>query len=89
MERELEPAGHRSISRVDVSATLGTAIGSLRATAGSGDVSLHVPGGAYRVTASTGSGDRSLDGIEERSSSTRSIQARTGSGDVSIDGTDG
>jgi len=62
---------------------------SLRATAGSGDVSLSVPSGRYAITASTDSGDRSISGVTDDPSAAHAIYARTGSGDVSIGRSDG
>ena len=54
--------------------------------AGSGDVSLTVPGGAYRLDISTGSGDRELAGVSNDASAEDSIDVTTGSGDLKIEG---
>jgi hypothetical protein len=59
---------------------------ALTATSDSGDVELAVPAGAYRLDATTGSGDAHVSGISRDDLSPRRIQARTGSGDVTVRG---
>ncbi|HEX5493779.1 MAG TPA: DUF4097 family beta strand repeat-containing protein [Mycobacteriales bacterium] len=59
------------------------------AQTGSGDVDVAVPGrDRYRVTGDTGSGDRSINVIQDPDAN-RSIRADTGSGDVTVRYLDG
>jgi hypothetical protein len=73
----------------DVSASFTRAPTSLEAGSASGDVSLRVPAGRYRINATTNSGDRSVDRISDDLSSGHRIEAHTSSGDVSIGRSDG
>ena len=68
----------------DVTGSFATAPALLTAGARSGDVSLHVPAGGYRLRVTTNSGDRSVDGITDDPASEHRIVAATSSGDVSI-----
>jgi DUF4097 and DUF4098 domain-containing protein YvlB len=54
-----------------------------RAHAASGDVDLAVPGGSYRVQASTGSGNKQIT-VPEDPSATLLLDVGTGSGDLTI-----
>jgi hypothetical protein len=54
--------------------------------AGSGDIGLTVPPGAYAVSVETGSGDVSVSGIEDTADGVELI-VETGSGDVTIGAT--
>ena len=54
--------------------------------AGSGDVRLTVPPGAYRLDLDTGSGDESVEGIADDAAASSFITVETGSGDVRIRG---
>jgi DUF4097 and DUF4098 domain-containing protein YvlB len=53
----------------------------------SGDVALRVPGGAYRLDVSTGSGDQELEGVSNDPNASGAIDVATGSGDLKITGT--
>ena len=56
---------------------------SIRAQAGSGDVTLTVPEGSYRVVATTGSGDQHIT-VPNDPSAPNTLQAHTGSGVITI-----
>ncbi|MER7366308.1 DUF4097 family beta strand repeat-containing protein [Nonomuraea wenchangensis] len=56
---------------------------SAQLKAGSGDVTLFVPDGAYDVTTDVGSGDATVS-VKKDSSSPNKINIRTGSGDISV-----
>ncbi|HKE52489.1 MAG TPA: DUF4097 family beta strand repeat-containing protein [Actinomycetes bacterium] len=56
---------------------------SIRAQAGSGDVTLTVPDGSYRVVASTGSGDQHIT-VPSDPSAPNTLEAHTGSGELTI-----
>ena len=70
----------------DVRFQLATAVRVHLRTA-SGDVALSVPGGAYRLEVSTGSGDREVEGVSNDPSASGAIDVATGSGDLKITGT--
>jgi DUF4097 and DUF4098 domain-containing protein YvlB len=53
---------------------------------GSGDGSLTVPSGTYRLDLSTGSGDQTLDGVSNDTTAAGAIEVSTGSGDLRITG---
>jgi hypothetical protein len=78
-----------SASSGDISASFARAPRSLTTTASSGDVSVRVPAGRYHITTSADSGDRSISGLTDDPSSSRTIVARTHSGDISIGRSDG
>jgi hypothetical protein len=61
-----------------------TAVGSVTAQATSGDVSVLVPDGAYRVNTSLKSGDAQVVGIRHDPAATNVIDVRTHSGDVTV-----
>ncbi|WP_030438551.1 DUF4097 family beta strand repeat-containing protein [Actinoplanes subtropicus] len=76
---------------VDVRVTSGdvqvslAAPNSVTAHATSGDVTVNVPGdGKYKLVTSHGSGDLSIQGLENDSSAKNVIDVRTGSGDVNV-----
>jgi hypothetical protein len=73
-----------SVSSGDISASFARQPHSLTTTASSGDVSVRVPAGSYHITMAADSGDRSLTGLADDPSSSRTIVARTHSGDISI-----
>jgi len=52
----------------------------------SGDVALSVPGGAYRLGVSTGSGDREFEGVSNDPNASGAIDVTTGAGDLKITG---
>lgn len=56
---------------------------SIKANAVSGDVTLTVPEGAYRVVATTGSGDQHID-VPSDPSALNMLEAHTGSGEITI-----
>lgn len=53
---------------------------------GSGDVSITVPEGTYRVSVESGSGEASTSGVNTNSQATSSISVSTGSGDIDLNG---
>lgn len=75
---------HMASQSGDVTGSFATAPALLSAGASSGDVSLRVPAGGYRLRVTTNSGDRSIDGISADPASKHRIVAATSSGDVSI-----
>jgi Toastrack DUF4097 len=56
---------------------------SIKAQAGSGDVTLTVPDGRYRVVATTGSGDQHIS-VPSDPSAPNTLEAHTGSGEITI-----
>ena len=56
---------------------------SVRAETGSGDVTIIVPDGAYRVTASSDSGDRRVT-VPDQPGAPNTIDAHTGSGEITV-----
>ena len=52
----------------------------------SGDVALRVPGGAYRLEVSTGSGDQEFEGVSNDPNASGALEVRTGAGDLKITG---
>lgn len=65
-----------------ISVTLET-VASVRAFTSSGEVELVVPSGSYRVTVSTGSGDKNVS-VPHDPSATEQLDVEAGSGDVTI-----
>lgn len=53
---------------------------------GAGDVRLVVPDAAYAITTDSGSGDVTVDGIDQVASETRTLSLETGSGDIVVQG---
>jgi hypothetical protein len=62
---------------------------SVTARAGSGDIELTVPDGAYQVKTRTGSGDSELLGLVDDPNAKNIIEVQTGSGDATITATPG
>jgi hypothetical protein len=56
------------------------------ASASSGDVSVIVPGGSYRVMTDTSSGDERIVGIDDDPAAKHVINVQTSSGDATITG---
>jgi hypothetical protein len=75
---------HLTSQSGDVAASFLQAPVSLDSGSDSGDVSLRVPAGGYRLKVTTESGDRSIEGIANDPASTHAIAAATSSGDVSV-----
>jgi hypothetical protein len=61
-----------------------TTADSVTAQTGSGDVQVHVPAGPYRVTTHKGSGDLSVVGITNDTTSKNVLDLRVGSGDLTV-----
>ncbi|XVV03687.1 DUF4097 family beta strand repeat-containing protein [Actinosynnema sp. CA-248983] len=59
------------------------AVQPVRAESGSGDVTVRLPKGAYRVEAETGSGDREV-GVATDPAASVLVVVKSGSGDVSV-----
>jgi len=80
------PVVNAELGSGDLEMTLTGALQSVRARAGSGDVSLTVPAReSYRIEADAGSGDVSVDEALTRDDrSPRSLSASAGSGDVEV-----
>jgi hypothetical protein len=57
---------------------------SVTAEAGSGDVNVTVPQGSYKLITETGSGDVTLQGLENDPSAKNVINVQVGSGDVNV-----
>lgn len=62
---------------------------SVTARAGSGDIDLTVPDGAYQVKAHNGSGDSELLGLVDDPKAKNIIEVQTGSGDATVTATPG
>lgn len=58
--------------------------GSVTAEASSGDIDVTVPKSSYKLITKTGSGDVSLNGIENDPSAKNVIDVKVGSGDVNL-----
>jgi hypothetical protein len=71
------------VSSGDATVKLSTP-GSVTAQAGSGDVMVNVPVGAYQVHTQKGSGDLALVGITNDPTATNILDVRVGSGDLTV-----
>lgn len=66
-----------------------TEAASVTARAGSGDIELTVPDGAYQVKARNGSGESELLGVVDDPSAKNIIEVQTGSGNATVTATPG
>lgn len=57
---------------------------SVRAKTGSGSIELTVPDRAYRIDATTGSGEVTREGVRQNDASEYAISASTGSGEITL-----
>ncbi|MEU4801643.1 DUF4097 family beta strand repeat-containing protein [Actinosynnema sp. NPDC023587] len=57
---------------------------SVRATAGSGNLTVQVPRGAYKLDADSGSGDKNLGDVKDDPTATVELVLRTKSGDLTL-----